>query len=158
QHLAGVFDRRVFELTAADRAVDFSRRHQHERAFVTRRGACGGGDVDDDDAVFAGEKALQTVLQKVHFILLAHPSAGKSLTVRATYWAVQPPSTEIWVPLIDFAASEARNRAMAATSSVPTNSLVGWNFSMTSLFTSASLMPRALAVSGICFSTSGVST
>lgn len=70
QHLSRVLDGIVFELAAADGAVDFRRRHQHERAFVARGRTFGGGDLDDDDAVFPGEKALQTVLQKVHVILL----------------------------------------------------------------------------------------
>ena len=70
QQLARILDGFIFQLSTADRAMDLRWRDQHEGAFIARCRAFGGGDIDDDDAVFAGEKARQTVLQKVHFVLL----------------------------------------------------------------------------------------
>src|SRR5216683_2127661 len=74
------------------------------------------------------------------------------------YWAVQPPSMGMIAPVIDAASSLARKLASDATSVTCTNCLVGCACSSTSLMTWASVRPRALAVSGICFSTSGVHT
>ena len=51
-----------------------------------------------------------------------------------------------------------RNTASAPICSVVTNWRVGWACSSTSRMTCSSVSPRALAVSGICFCTSGVST
>src|SRR2546427_215248 len=72
--------------------------------------------------------------------------------------AVQPPSIDSSAPVIDAAASLARNTASSATSSTATNRLVGCAASRISRLTCSSVMPRAFAVSGICFSTSGVQT
>src|SRR5439155_13253022 len=72
--------------------------------------------------------------------------------------AVQPPSIDSSAPVIDAAASLARNTASSATSSTATNRLAGCGASSMSRLTCSSVMPRAFAVSGLCFSTSGVQT
>ena len=72
--------------------------------------------------------------------------------------AVHPPSIGTAAPVIDAAALVQRNTASSPICSVVTNWCVGCACKSTFLTTSSSVMPRAFAVSGICFSTSGVST
>jgi aspartokinase len=55
------------------------------------------------------------------------------------------------VPVIEAAASEHKNIVVPASSSTVTNFLVGCAASKTSRLTCSSVMPRAFAVSGICF-------
>ncbi len=74
------------------------------------------------------------------------------------YAAVHPPSIDSIAPVIDAAASLARDPARPATSSRPTKRYVGCPARITSRITESSLMPRVRAVSGICLSTSGVRT
>ena len=64
----------------------------------------------------------------------------------------------VMAPVIEAASSPHRNFANAATCSTLTNCLVGCASNITSLITCCSVMPRALAVAGICFSTKGVRT
>ena len=72
--------------------------------------------------------------------------------------AVQPPSTGSAVPVIDWPPGPHRNTASAPISSTSAKRLFGWAASSTSRITSSRLIPRALAVSSIWFSTSGVQT
>ena len=70
--------------------------------------------------------------------------------------AVQPPSTGIAVPVIEAAASEARNTAKAPSSSTVAKRLFGCCASSTSRITCSRGMPCDLAWPSICASTSGV--
>src|SRR5436190_4424607 len=72
--------------------------------------------------------------------------------------AVQPPSTGSAVPVMDAPPGPQRKTARAPSSATSAKRLLGWAASRTSRMTSSRLMPRALAVSSIWFSTSGVQT
>src|SRR5918996_1713537 len=72
--------------------------------------------------------------------------------------AVQPPSTGSAAPVIEAAASLARNTTSAPNSSGVTNCLLGCEARMTPRTTSSSLMPCAFAWSVIWPSTKGVRT
>src|SRR5689334_12220537 len=79
-----------------------------------------------------------------------HRSGRFDFSVRI-HCAVHPPSTGRAAPVIEAAASLQRNTDKAPICSVVTNCRVGWAWRRTSRTTSSSLIPRALAVSGICF-------
>ena len=66
--------------------------------------------------------------------------------LRGGYCAVQPPSTTIAWPLMLRAAGEIKKEVIAASSSTPMKTPFGIGFSMTSLITSDSGMPRVKAV------------
>src|SRR3990167_4653045 len=80
------------------------------------------------------------------------------LNDRPRYCAVQPPSIESSAPLLESADGEHRNAANPAICSTVTNSLLGCAARITSFTTASRVMLRALAVSPIWPSTSGVWT
>src|SRR5689334_10789714 len=110
------------------------------------------------DGTFGGE--CRSLLRKRLSVRgLTHHRIHRCPPLFVVYqWAVQPPSIGRIAPVIEAASAEARNAQSAAICPTVTNCLVGWAARSTSLTTCSSLMPRDLAISGICFSTNGVNT
>src|SRR5262245_18667483 len=87
-----------------------------------------------------------------------HLVHGRLLALAVAQCAVQPPSTGKATPVIEAAASLARNTVRAPISSIVAKRLFGCCASSTSRITCSRGMPCALAWPSVCASTSGVWT